>query len=786
MDQDLKDSRAVAKRKFTRKVNLLREAHSQNDPMAVLQDIYSDDILVQFKVMEEINEKLVKSLNSSDENYDKMIDELEIYITDFERVKNDAHAMISKPVSDLPKLRMQRLTPPHFNGSIRKYPTFCKDYERIMKPVYEDDPYVLRSCLSGEALEIVQGADDSFKDMMKRLDDRYGNPSKLVEAVLSDIKDLKLVPEGSSKGFIEMVDIVERAYLDLKKLKLCAEMNTVTMVSHIEKLLPAVQKREWVNILQAITNKDKLFSELLQYLLKEKQALEYMNSDVRVTDNASKARVHATSFDSEPESLTTAVTKLQGKQEKIEECMINLTKQMSTLAENIQRTETGVKNSSECWYHGTNAHDITKCSGFQRLANNDKMDAVRQMGACFRCLRLRHVGRQCTRSVSCSECGRNHHWMIHSCLSKPEAHASSNVLSWSKALLMISSVYSNAYPITTLWDPGSDMNLITNRMAKHLGLKGRSISLEVTRVGNVCSKFETLEYNVPLNDCHGNIHNVKACGISEITSEARPVDTTSVAALWGIQDKDIARPHEPKESVTKRLQAFFDVESLGIHCNPKCGNCKCGKCPLGSNKYSVKEERKLALITKGLSHDPEKNRWIAIYPWIKSPETLPNNLSVSLARLRSTEKRLSKRGAKYAKAYSDQMQDMVARGVARKLTDEEMRNYEGPVHYIPHHEVLRPESKSTPIRIVFNSSASYMGHVLNDYYAKGPDVLNDLFGILLRFREKPVAIVGDISKMYNSVLISELDQMTHRFLWRNMNPDKKSRPLLPSNSHLRG
>ncbi|KAK3894277.1 hypothetical protein Pcinc_001956 [Petrolisthes cinctipes] len=696
MDQDLKDSRAVAKRKFTRKVNLLREAHSQNDPMAVLQDIYSDDILVQFKVMEEINEKLVKSLNSSDENYDKMIDELEIYITDVERVKNDAHAMISKPVSDLPKLRMQRLTPPHFNGSIRKYLTFCKDYERIMKPVYEDDPYVLRSCLSGEALEIVQGADDSFKDMMKRLDDRYGNPSKLVEAVLSDIKDLKLVPEGSSKGFIEMVDIVERAYLDLKKLKLCAEMNTVTMVSHIEKLLPAVQKREWVNILQAITNKDKLFSELLQYLLKEKQALEYMNSDVKVTDNASKARVHATSFDSEPESLTTAVTKLQGKQEKIEECMINLTKQMSTLAENIQRTETGVKNSSECWYHGTNAHDITKCSGFQRLANNDKMDAVRQMGACFRCLRLRHVGRQCTRSVSCSECGRNHHWMIHSCLSKPEAHASSNVLSWSKALLMISSVYSNAYPITTLWDP------------------------------------------------------------------------------------------EPKESVTKRLQAFFDVESLGIHCNPKCGNCKCGKCPLGSNKYSVKEERKLALITKGLSHDPEKNRWIAIYPWIKSPETLPNNLSVSLARLRSTEKRLSKRGAKYAKAYSDQMQDMVARGVARKLTDEEMRNYEGPVHYIPHHEVLRPESKSTPIRIVFNSSASYMGHVLNDYYAKGPDVLNDLFGILLRFREKPVAIVGDISKMYNSVLISELDQMTHRFLWRNMNPDKKSRPLLPSNSHLRG
>ncbi len=102
-----------------------------------------------------------------------------------------------------------------------------------------------------------------------------------------------------------------------------------------------------------------------------------------------------------------------------------------------------------------------------------------------------------------------------------------------------------------------------------------------------------------------------------------------------------------------------------------------------------------------------------------------------------------------------------------------MKNYQGHVHYLPHHEVLKPDSKCTPVRIVFNSSASYFGHILNDYYAKGPDMLGDLFGILLRFCQKPVAIVGDISKMYNSFLISEVDEMTHRFLWRDMNPNKE-------------
>ena len=99
MDQKLLDNRAVAKRKFTRKVNLLREAHSRKDPKEVLQDIYSD-ILVQFKVREEINERLVKSLDSSDSNHDNMIDELELYITDVERVKNEAHVIIFKAVND--------------------------------------------------------------------------------------------------------------------------------------------------------------------------------------------------------------------------------------------------------------------------------------------------------------------------------------------------------------------------------------------------------------------------------------------------------------------------------------------------------------------------------------------------------------------------------------------------------------------------------------------------------------------------------------------------------------
>ena len=71
------------------------------------------------------------------------------------------------------------------------------------------------------------------------------------------------------------------------------------------------------------------------------------------------------------------------------------------------------------------------------------------------------------------------------------------------------------------------------------------------------------------------------------------------------------------------------------------------------------------------------------------------------------------------------------------------------------------------LRIIFNSSASYQGNTLNDYWFKGPDILNNLFGVVIRFRENPHAICGDIAKMYHMILIPLEDQHVHRFLWRN-------------------
>ena len=59
--------------------------------------------------------------------------------------------------------------------------------------------------------------------------------------------------------------------------------------------------------------------------------------------------------------------------------------------------------------------------------------------------------------------------------------------------------------------------------------------------------------------------------------------------------------------------------------------------------------------------------------------------------LGSTEKRLQK-NKPLLETYKEQIEDMVQRGVARKLTQAEIENYDGPVYYLSHYEVIKPES----------------------------------------------------------------------------------------------
>ena len=133
------------------------------------------------------------------------------------------------------------------------------------------------------------------------------------------------------------------------------------------------------------------------------------------------------------------------------------------------------------------------------------------------------------------------------------------------------------------------------------------------------------------------------------------------------------------------IESFFDTEALGVECTPKCGSCRCGRCPIGGKSYTLKEQRELRLIEEGLKHKDDHRG--AQYPWIRDPKQLPDNKEFASRKLKATEKRLKEDEA-LLRRYEEQIDDMIRRGVARKLTKEELDEYTSPVHYLSHHEMI--------------------------------------------------------------------------------------------------
>ena len=711
-------------------------------------------------------------------------------------------------------LQLEKIKMPSFHGNVRNYPQFKTDFEKQIMPSInaENASFVFRSCLGKEPADTVKRVDDDITAMWKRLDEKYGDPAKVADVVMCAIQNIKPIREGENKKLVEFINVIDDGYRDLRRLGLEKEITTTSSVSIIERKLPNDMKREWAKLVSSehspIDKRDK-FPSLLRFLLEQKEAIEYENAELRSNSNlAVRGSLHYLEKKDDkvaiPEGQGTSRYKRnkclyhEGANHWTNECRLYLSKP-------VQERRDTLKEKGACWSCLKRGHRIQDCRGKKPCGIND-------------CNRFHHKTlyeeeqdkKSPTNIVSASGTASVCNNEIETCL------------------LQIQKIPTRNGFANVLWDMGASLCFITNAKARAENLKGIKTQLSIVKVGGESETVDTFKYKLPLIDKQGKTIVFEAYGINKITSPIPSVNIKGISKLFKDVDEDeLLRPtgevdtligyeyadfHPLKEQSSghllllsnqfgrciggthpilkginekslignmynnhikiARIEDFYNMENLGIQCKPRCGGCKCGRCSLGSNAYTIKEEKELALIEKNLSHDTKEKFWTAEYPWIRDPFDLPDNRRAAFGMLMSTEKRLSK-NKKHAETYQQQIQDMIDRDVARKLTQEELQKYKGPIHYISHHEVLKPDSKSTPLRIVFNSSANYMGHVLNEYWAKGPDLLNSLLGILIRFRENEIAFIGDIKKMYHTVRTGVIEQHTHRFLWRDMDATRE-------------
>ena len=87
-------------------------------------------------------------------------------------------------------------------------------------------------------------------------------------------------------------------------------------------------------------------------------------------------------------------------------------------------------------------------------------------------------------------------------------------------------------------------------------------------------------------------------------------------------------------------------------------------------------------------------------------------------------------------------------------------------YYKPHHFVVKEDSSSTKVRIVFNASEPTRSEMsFNDVQMFGLILQDDLFSILVRFGKHPYVVSSDIEKMYHQVLLTPAQRLFQRILW---------------------
>ncbi|XP_075264069.1 uncharacterized protein LOC142355955 [Convolutriloba macropyga] len=128
-------------------------------------------------------------------------------------------------------------------------------------------------------------------------------------------------------------------------------------------------------------------------------------------------------------------------------------------------------------------------------------------------------------------------------------------------------------------------------------------------------------------------------------------------------------------------------------------------------------------------------------PWKKDTK-LPNNYFMAKVQWHALQQRLE-RDTNLRERYEETIKKDLDKSYIT-TADPSCRH---SVWYLPHHPVINKQKPDKICRVT-NAASKYKGTSLKDALLTGPDLLCNLHGLLLRFRQYSVAITADIKAMF--------------------------------------
>ena len=615
---------------------------------------------------------------------------------------------------------------------------------------------------------------------------------------------------------MQLADDMEKCQTVLSALNFTSDLNAIDTLRSIIRRLPDSIRSKWVerSIKIADEGRDTTFADLTKFMTERARVYSSIHGKDFAEDKtaSTKPRQQQDSGHSKPHqrkrnvtTLATAVSSessTAGQSEATTSCT-------ATTASAPQTSDTKRPVCLQCEKIG---HYLPRCTKFKRLSLEDKRAAVKKLNLCFCCLRPGHGSADCDKK--CPKCDKKHHYHLHEDRVEPKTTedtktaaagvvASSTFKDRGRASLGVLRVrvQSNGKEALcwALVDSGSNTTFIKRSVADELNLTGPDHIFSVNTLGGTTSHDEKcVDFVLVSEDGTESVHVEGAFTIPSLQIQARHDGTTHTAF------KHLADLHFPAVNTeidivigTDCTQMFWthDERHGGVK-EPIARKTKLGWILLGPteqrrsisvnaacveplqaayDKMLMADFEDIKLTQPAMSVDDRRalktmqdtvhikdGKFNVGIPWKVDPEeALQNNRSMAESRLRMLKRKFES-NPKLAAEYTATVEAYIADKQAMLVEADDLNTqYQW---YLPHHAVFK-KSNPEKCRVVFDCAAQFKGISLNDAILQGPNYLNNLSGVLMRFRKEPVAVIGDIKLMFHQCFVLPKDRRFLRFLW---------------------
>ena len=197
---------------------------------------------------------------------------------------------------------------------------------------------------------------------------------------------------------------------------------------------------------------------------------------------------------------------------------------------------------------------------------------------------------------------------------------------------------------------------------------------------------------------------------------------------------------------------------------------------------SLEDRTFLEIMDKGI-HKNTSGNWEMPLPFRDEHQSMPNNRAQAMRRLQGLLKMFIRK-PEMKTDYLEFMGKIIEKGHASPVPRDEEPPSAGSFWYLPHFATYH-NTKHT-IRVVFDLSCEFQGVLPNKALLPGPDLMNNLIGVLIRFRKENVAVMCDVEHMFHSFNVNPKHRDFLRFLWFEGNDPTKPVTEYRMNVHLFG